>query len=169
MSKAAVAKAPPAEGAEGAGKSKKKLMIIIIAAAVVLGGGGGAAFFMMSKKKPVEGQEVHEAEHKGPPVFAQMEPFVVNMADPGGDRYLQLGISFEVEDAKMGEAIKAYTPILRSRILIVLSSKDVAALSTVEGKQQLMDELLDMARETIKGPGKTKGVVDVHFTSFVIQ
>ena len=168
MSKAAAAAAPAPDAAEG-GKSKKKL-IIIIAAAVLLAGGGGGAFFMMSKKKPKAEEEVaHEEEKKGPPVFAALDQFVVNIGGANSERFLQIGISFEVKDAKVGDLMKAYTPILRSRTLMVLSSKDSDTLSTVEGKQALQDELLEMARETVKGPGKDHGIIDVHFTGFVIQ
>ena len=180
MSKAAPAAAPAPEGAPEGGGSKKKLLIIIIAAVVVLAGGGGAAFFMMSKKKEkkpeadehAEEEDAHAApvnDPKHPPVFAALEPFVVNLGGPTSERFLQIAISFEVKDGKMADMLKNFTPILRSRILMVLSSKDSDVLGTVEGKQELMDELLDMARETVKGPGKNKGIVDVHFTSFVIQ
>jgi len=172
MAKAAVAAASGAGDASP--KKKSKLLIIIVAVVLLLAAaGGGAAFFLMSKKKPTkqagEKEESHETERHGPPVFSALDPFVVNLADPGGERFLQIGISFEVKDNKVAELVKAYTPILRSRILMVLTSKEVAFVNTLEGKQQIMDELLDMARETVQGKEKNKGILDVHFSSFVIQ
>ncbi|MCE2680174.1 MAG: flagellar basal body-associated protein FliL [Burkholderiales bacterium] len=170
--------AAPAEGGDedAAKKKKKKMMIIIIAAVVLLGGGGGGAFFMMKKKKPkkppvevAEEEPVEEPVKKGPPAFTIMDPFVVNISDGEEKRYLQIGITYQVVDAKASDNMKAYIPILRSRILLILASKDVKALSTVNGKQALMDELLDMARDTVQYKGKDRGIVDVHFSSFVIQ
>jgi len=168
----------PAEGGDedAAKKKKKKMMIIIIAAVVLLAGGGGGAFFMMKKKKPkkppveaVEEEPVEEPVKKGPPAFTLMDPFVVNISDGEEKRYLQIGITYQVVDAKASDNMKAYVPILRSRILLILASKDAKTLSTVNGKQALMDELLDMARDTVQYKGKDRGIVDVHFSSFVIQ
>jgi len=175
MAKAAVAAVPAPGAADGAEapKSKKKLIIIIVAAVLLLAGGGGAAWFFLMKPKAEAGHEEAPAkvEHKGPPAFTIMDPFVVNLAEPDNGRYLQIGITYELTDAKAAEALKTYTPIIRSRILIVLSGKTVNDLSTIEGKQKLMDELVDLARVTVHGDGKdpTNGVRDVHFSSFVIQ
>ncbi|MFN7834490.1 MAG: flagellar basal body-associated protein FliL [Burkholderiaceae bacterium] len=152
-------------------KSNMKLIVLVLVVVMLLSGGAGAFLMMKAKKKPKTeaAEESHEAEKHGPPVFTQLEPFVVNLNDAGSERYLQVGIAFEVKDAKISELVKAYTPILRSRILLVLTSKEVKDVGTIEGKQKVMDELLDMARETIAGPTKDKGIVDVHFSSFVIQ
>jgi flagellar FliL protein len=179
MSNAKAAEAAPAEGGgdeEAAKKKKKKMMIIIIAAVVLLAGGGGGAFFMMKKdkkkKKPApepEEEVVEEPAKKGPPAFTILDPFVVNISDGDEKRYLQIGITFQVVDAKASDNMKAYIPILRSRILLILASKQVKELQTVAGKQALMDELLDMARDTVQYKSKDRGIVDVHFSSFVIQ
>lgn len=154
-------------------KSKKKLIIILVAVLVLALGGAGAAFFLLGHK----GEEGKAAEHKakepaGPPVFVVMDPFVVNLAEPDNTRYLQVGITYEVKDAAAAEEMKQLTPIIRSRILMVLSSKNVADLSHIEGKQKLMDELVDLARVTLKereDKDASKGIRDVHFSSFVIQ
>jgi len=171
MAKAAPAPAAAADGAAPEKGSKKKLILIIVIALVVLGGGGGAAFFMMAGKGDKEAAEEKVEEPKGPPTFVVMDPFVVNLAEPDNGRYLQIGVTYEVSTPVTAEEIKTFTPVIRSRILLVLSGKNVATLTSIEGKQQLMDELVDLARVTIKGEPKdpTRGVRDVHFSSFVIQ
>jgi len=171
MAKAAVAAVPTDGGAEAPKGNKKKMIILIAVLALVLIGGGVGAFLFFSKPKDEHAAEVKKAEHVGPPVFAVLEPFVVNLAEPDGNRYLQIGITYELTDAKVAEAVKNYTPVIRSRILIVLSGKNVNDLTSIEGKQKLMDELVDLARVTITTEQKdaTNGVRDVHFSSFVIQ
>jgi flagellar protein FliL len=170
MAKAAPAPAAAAEGAAPEKGSKKKLIVIILIALLVLGGGGAAAFFMMADKGG-EKEEAKVEEHVGPPTFVVMDQFVVNLADPDSGRYLQIGITYELSNPASAEEIKTFTPVIRSRILLVLSGKNVASLTSIEGKQHLMDELVDLARVTIKGDGKdpTRGIRDVHFSSFVIQ
>lgn len=151
--------------------SKKKLIVIIAIVLVLLAGGGAAAFFMMSGKHADEAAEAKVEEPVGPPTFVVMDQFVVNLTDPDSTRYLQIGITYEVSNPMTAEEIKTFTPVIRSRILLVLSGKNVANLTSIEGKQQLMDELVDLARVTIKGDPKdpTRGIRDVHFSSFVIQ
>jgi flagellar FliL protein len=59
----------------------------------------------------------------------------------------------------------------------VLSGKTASNLTSIEGKQSLMDELVDLARVTLPSDPKAdkndkdpnNGVRDVHFSSFVIQ
>ena len=45
-----------------------------------------------------------EAEAKGlPPVFVELDPFTVNLADKESERYAQIGLTLEIDDAKTGE------------------------------------------------------------------
>jgi len=170
---AKVAPAPAAAAPDGAAPAKgsKKMILIIAIVLAVLGAGGAAAYFMLLKPADHAEEEVKPVEPVGPPTFVVMDQFVVNLTDPDSTRYLQIGITYEVSSAATAEEIKNFTPVIRSRILLVLSGKNVSNLTSIEGKQQLMDELVDLARVTIKGDEKdpTRGIRDVHFSSFVIQ
>lgn len=171
MAKAAPPPAPAGDDAAPK-KSKRKLFVILaVVLVLLLGGGGAAAFFLMAPKGDAEAQAAHEEEPVGPPLFVVMDPFIVNLTEPDTTKYLQVGITYEIKTPTAAEELKALTPVIRSRILMVLSGKNVTNLSSIEGKQKLMDELVDLARVTLKGDGKdtTRGILDVHFSSFVIQ
>jgi flagellar FliL protein len=145
--------APPAKG------GKKKLIIIIAAVLLLVLVGGGAAFFLM-KKPPAEGEEDGEGGHakaeshepavkakpkhdpKHPPVFVPLDPFTVNLADKDSERYAQIGVTLEIDDAKTGEELKLYMPAIRNNILMVLSHKTAAQLLTREGKDKLARSIL---------------------------
>ena len=155
------APAAPAEG-DAPKKGSKKLIIIGAAVAVLLAGGGGA-FFMMKKKADAEaaaaaegedGEAEHAApgkqakkpehgkdEHKGPPTFVPLDPFIVNLADKEGERFAQIGVSLQVDDAKIGEEMKGYMPAIRNSVLLILSHKTSAELLSIEGKQKLAEEI----------------------------
>lgn len=165
---APAAAAPEAAPAKG---SKKKLILIVVIALTVLAAAGGAAFFMLAGQQANGTAAEQVQEPQGPPTFVVMDQFVVNLAEPDTTRYLQIGITYEVSSPTTSEEIKNFTPVIRSRILLVLSGKNVKDLTSIEGKQQLMDELVDLARVTIKGDvnDPTRGIRDVHFSSFVIQ
>lgn len=176
MSTAAVAENTEAPAG---GKKKKKMMIIIIAAlVVVLAGGGAAAFLLMkpakhgkkAKDAGAEGEEEHADEEdakKHPPAFVPLDNFVVNLAG-ADEHYLQIGITLETKDHKSEEELKVYMPMIRSKILLLLSSKTAEDLNNVDGKRKLAGEILDIAREPIGKEGKSM-IKNVHFASFVIQ
>ena len=171
MSKAAAA-AP-----EGAPKKSKKMLFIAVGAVVLLAGGGGAAFMLMGKKhgSAQAGQaEVKHVERK-PSVFTPLDPFTVNLADRDASHYLQIGLTYEVSGNDVSEEVKAQMPLIRSRILLLLTSKTAVELGTPEGKARLAGELIAVARQPMEGakaPGTQtpdRGIANVHFSAFIIQ
>jgi flagellar FliL protein len=76
------------------------------------------------------------------PTFLPLENMVVNLADPGGDRFAQIGITLELEDAKTAEQVKQYLPSIRSGILLLVSQRTSAELLQREGKEKLATDIL---------------------------
>ena len=165
--KAAAAAAPAAEGK----KSKSKLMMIIIGAVVMAAGGGGGAWYFMGHK--AEGAPEKAAHAKpnpaAPPVFAQMDPFTVNLQADGGEQFLQTAFTLKVGSQADVDAIKLYLPQVRSRVLLLLSSKRGADISTVEGKKKLAEEIIEQLSQPFAKGAPPLEVTDVFFTAFVIQ
>lgn len=163
----------PAKGAEAdaaPAKSSKKMLFIIVGLVLVLVIGGAAAFFMMGgKKKGGEEEHAEEKSEAKAPTFVVIEPFVVNLQQETGDQYLQVAMTLQVADGATAEALKLYMPQVRSRLLMVLSSKKASELLTNEGKRKLTDEIVDQLGEPFSGKGKGPQVTDVFYTSFVIQ
>ncbi len=127
----------------------KKMLIIVVALVLVLGIAGAAAFFILGKKKHADDEEggaaaaapAHETA-KTPPTFLPLENMVVNLADPGGDRFAQIGITVEVADAKTAEQIKLYLPSIRSSVLLLVSQRTSGELLVREGKEKLAKDIL---------------------------
>ncbi len=167
MSTAAVA---PADAAPPVKKGKKKL-IMIIAIAVLLLGGGGAGAMLLLKKKPhdadADGDHAEQSEHSATPsasagvikpeprpapVFVPLDPFTVNLADRDAERYAQVGITLEIDDAKTGELIKTYMPAIRNHFLLALADSNAADLLARNGKLRLAEKL---RREAARALGYT--------------
>jgi flagellar FliL protein len=163
-----MAKAPAKPAADGeAPKSNKKLIIIVAAAALVLGaGGGGAAWYFMGAS---HGSKEAKHEAPKPPVFVNLEPFTVNLQPEGSEQYLQIGIVVQVDDDKTAELLKQYMPQVRSRLLMLLSSKHAEEIASPEGKKKLTEEVIAQLKEPFVAQEKPQGVNGVHFTEFVIQ
>lgn len=158
----------PADAADPAptGKKKSKRMIVIAAVALLaLGGGGGGAWYYFGSGTHADAKPAE----KKPPVFLSLEPFTVNLLPEEGDRYLQTGIVFQVADEKAIEAMKTYMPIIRNRILLLLSGKRPSDLTAPDGKQKLVAELILAARESVPGGRPDRGIDSAYLASFVIQ
>lgn len=155
--------APAPEGAPA--KKKKPILIIAIAAVVVLAGGGAAAWFLLGGKhdKNAEHAEEVEAEVSKPPVYVTLEPFTVNLTSEATDRYLQVGIDLKVSAADITEKVKVHLPEIRNGILLLLTSKKVDDLASIEGKNTLREEIRDIVNKSIgyyKAPAAPKPTIE---------
>jgi len=138
-STAAAAKQVPAEA--GAPPKKSKLMLIVAILVVLLAGGGAAAWYFMSAG--AEDEEHDKPAATKPAIFVPLEQFTVNLQPEDGPQFLQTAMTLKVVDSAAADAIKTHMPEIRSRILLLLSSKKPSQVSTPEGKHKLADELAD--------------------------
>lgn len=140
--------------------AKSKKLIIILAVVVLLVVAGGAAAWMLLSKRGAEADEDADgpartsqpAAPKGPPTYLPMDNMVVNLADPGGDRFAQIGITLELADAKTAEQVKGFMPSIRSAVLLLVSQRTTDELLTREGKEKLA---VDVRREVSRPLGYT--------------
>jgi flagellar FliL protein len=133
-------KSEPAE-AEAAPKpaGKKGLIKLVLIGVLVLGAGGGG-YWYWSHRAHEEPKEA-KTEAPKPPVFMPLETFTVNLQLVDNPQFLQTGITLKVAGEKVVEEIKLQMPVVRDRILILMSSRKAADLLTVEGKRQLGEEI----------------------------
>jgi flagellar FliL protein len=209
--------AAAAATADATPKKGKKKLVLILAVVLLLVGGGGAAFLVMKKnaaaaeeeasssasadgeedsghRKPAKKEKKKEDKH-ALPVFVPLDNFVVNLADRDADRFAQIGITLEVEDAHGAEEIKAYLPAIRNNILLLLAHQTSQELMLPDGKEKLARQVRRVAvlpmgielededapeEEATPTPGKKKKrkrfdsledspVKSVQFASFIIQ
>ena len=141
-----------------------------------------AAEIARIKKKVAENkQKIEEAKNKkkkkapAKEALAQTEFFPVdpwftfNLMDKEPERTGQIGIVYEVADKKAGDALKQKLPVIRSKILLLITGKLAKDVRSPEGKQQLADEILGLTKGVLTPTGAEDGVKAVHFAIFVIQ
>ncbi len=157
MSTAAVAAVADADAVPPAkAKGKKKLIIMLLAVLLVLAAGGGGAVYWMKKKAAQAAAEAEDGHaDKKPafnphPVFVPLDPFTVNLADRDAERYAQIGITLELDDAKIAEQMKTFMPAIRNNILMVLAHKTSTELLSREGKLRLAEQV---RREAVRPMG----------------
>lgn len=178
---------------------KMLIIFIVILLIAIAGGAGwffskGSAPAAESTEAAPKVESAQEAKF-----VSLGENFTVNLQREEGDQYLQAGITLKILQPELEEKIKALMPEIRSKLLFLLSSKKPSELQTIEGKKKLISEIIvvtdavlgvgdvpaeettveDEPAETeasapaVTEPApvepKTTGVVDVLFTSFIIQ
>jgi len=148
---------------------KSRLPVIVLALLILLAGGGAGAWYFMGQKAAT-GHEQKQSAEAAPPVFLPLDTFTVNL-QPGdnGDQFLQIGITLQVADDKQVETLKQYMPNIRSRILLLLSSKKAADILTVDGKEKLAGQITDIFKAPLVPGAPVVNVGNVLFTSFVVQ
>ena len=133
-------------------KSKKLLIIVGLAVLVAALAGGGGWFYLSKQQAAEDGEEevVHE-EAKGPPTFLPLDNMVVNLADAGGEKVAQVGITLELMDAHATDKVKSYLPTIRSGILLLISQRTAEELLQREGKEKLAADILTEASRPFGG------------------
>lgn len=164
-----MAQDPKPELEEPAAPASKKKLIIIIAAIVLAVAGGGAAWFFTQKNAHAKKEEVKKEEPEKAPVFLTLDTFTVNLQPDPDEKFLQVDISLQVASPEAAEAIKLHMPAVKNRLLLLLTSKSAAEISTVEGKQELSNEIIEEVKKPFSPNTKPQEVTDVFFTSFVVQ
>jgi len=140
----------------------KMFPLLVAVILIMLTGGAGGGYWWYLQSQPVVAAPPPE------PGIVTFEPFLVNLADAGTNRFLRLTLRLLVEGEEHAleidedEVAKAK---VRSAILELLTMQRSETLTTQEGKVALKKSIAGAAKHALEG---TK-VVDVLFTEFVVQ
>lgn len=92
-----------------------------------------------------------------------METFLVNLSGSRGRKLAKINMELEVDNNDVQEEIDKLKPKIRDIIIIILSSKSYAQVSTKDGKDTLRNEIRDQVNLFL-----TKGQIKrVYFTEFI--
>ena len=154
----------PAEPAAAGGKPPK----IILALLVLNLGASGFTTFKMVTAEAASGAP-HEAAPPPPTevvgTVVPLDPFVVNLDEPGQSRYLKVTLHLELTKPEYEGQLTASKQLLRDVILSHLSGLHHADTLGAAAKDKLRTELLEKIEKLI---GKEK-VRRVFFGEFVVQ
>jgi flagellar FliL protein len=151
--------------------SKKKIIIIAVAAIVLIGAAVGVTLMLLGggDEEAAEEEVVAEEQAKPETHYMPLEKMVVNFAQKGPVRYLQVEMELMAHDPAVIDAIKEHMPAIRNDMLVLLASQKYEQLSSREGKENLRGELLVVAQKIIKENADLDGPQSVYFTNFVMQ
>ena len=93
-----------------------------------------------------------------------LPPITVNLSDPGGRRYLKLGMEVE-GNADVSEALKAQNARIRDAVIMLLAGKSFTDIATPDGKVLLKAEVAARLNQILGA----QRVIRVYFTDFVVE
>lgn len=141
-------------------KKSKKLLFIIIGAVVVLVGGGVAAFLLLGKGGADAAPEPEPTHEPGEVLL--IEPISLNLAD---GHYLRFGMTLQLTADAGAEGHGTIDGSKAVDLAIALySGRELAEVSSSEGRQELKTELLHQVEEAYHGE-----VMDLYLTNYVTQ
>jgi len=153
--------------------SKKGLIILVICFLIIAIAVGAGLFLFWGQvsgtgSETVEnnGQVLEKKDGKAKvKSVLSLETFVVNLADPGGKRYLRVSMALEIDDMDFVEEPKKKVAQIRDRILMILPAKKFKDIRTSSGKGSLRDEIIAQLNPLLN---KCK-ITNLYFQEFVIQ
>jgi len=139
----------------------KKILFIVIPIILVLVLAGAGVFVYTQVIAKENGGET-KGEKVGP--ILETEEFTVNVSNTT-NRYIKAKFALEVSDKKVLEELEEKKPLLKDRIIMVLSSQSLQELSTVEGKEACKKAIMNTVNEFLEKGEVTK----VYFTNIIFN
>ena len=154
--------------AEEAPKKNSPLILIVLAVNVVIAL-AAVGYVLMSSGGAEASEEAGEpAMAEVDPtnyIMAEMQPFVVNLNEPEGTRYLKLNLTVRLRSEEVTKRFGLLKPAVRDRFVTHLTSLALKDVRTSEKKAELREALVELANEVLP----RGSVLEVYFTDFVVQ
>lgn len=100
----------------------------------------------------------------------KLDTFTVNLqSEDSESHYLQVELVIKANETEVVNVITRKMPEIRNQILLLLSSKKPSEISNLEGKQQLSQDIAKAVKSKIESEILQDDILDVLFTSFIIQ
>ena len=110
-------------------------------------------------------EELRPAKKVKKDLMFPLDPFIVNLAKSGGNRFLKVTISLEMSGPKVRLELKKNIQKITDSILLLLSTKVFEDVYSVQGKFTLKGEITTRVNQFLT-TGQVKGA---YFTEFIIQ
>ncbi|UCF66059.1 MAG: flagellar basal body-associated FliL family protein [Acidobacteriota bacterium] len=152
-------------------KGKGLLIVLIVALVIVAAGAGFGLTFLLGGGRQAQAGPEEAADQAPEPetsIMVPLDTFVVNLADPKGDRFLKATLRAVVTREDVARAMKQEGLLkarMRDRVISVLSSKLFQELNTPIGKEGLRRELTRELNQVLPG----QSVREILLVEFIVQ
>jgi len=95
----------------------------------------------------------------------QLQPFIVNLLDEEGRRYLKVTMDLALNSKGTIQEVEDKMASIRDTIIMILTNKGFKDVCNISGKAKLREEI----KKGINNVLESGNVIDVYFSEFVIQ
>lgn len=150
-------------------KPKRRKLTTFLLVLLFIGCAAAAAGYFLSDYFKA-GLTANAASKPAPdPIYIVLTPMTVNLQSNDRHRFLHVGVTLRVNDAKTQAFVTQYLPEITSRMQLVLSNRQSDFLITAEDKSKLAAEALDALNRPY-GPGlPASKIASVMFPVFMLQ
>lgn len=162
--------APEPEAPAGPPAPKPPMVVVALLAVNLLLTAAGL-FMAVKKGQPAHAAAGGHAAAAGPPLrevtgpLITLDPFVVNLNEPGSSRYLKVQVRVEVTNSAAAKLFEKSKTLIRDQLLRYLSGLTVADTQGPENKDKIRDEMVARVAEVI-GEDRVRRTI---FAEFVVQ
>ena len=152
-----------------------KLLPILVITNLLATVGLIAALFLglvpMGTAEPADDAAAEEVVEEIPPaIYESMDkPIVANFTADRQTRYLQLVVQFMTRSDEVVIEIRNHMPAIIDAIYVLLSQKDFGQLQTLDGREELRQEILGLTQNLLTEETGEPGVEGIYFTTFLVQ
>ena len=143
-------------------------LTLVMAGLLVLNLGATGFLAVRSLKQQAHAEKAEHEKEGGETVAGPtvaIDSFVVNLKEPGSDRYLKVALEAEMADAAAATKLTASKSATRDELIRYLSSLSVADTVGGEAKEKILAGVKERI-EKLVGAGKLR---KIFITEFVVQ
>ena len=159
---------PKAPVLGGADSSKRKLRNIVIAAVILLitvGGSVAATWYVLNQRAAENPVYVKQQA-----IYTALVPsFVVTINHQGRARYMQVSMTMMGRDPAQMEALKLHMPMLRNKLVMLLSEYSFEQLTQADGKALLIEQATNTVQTIAKQQVGAPVIERLLFNNIVLQ
>lgn len=161
---------------------KKKLIILVATGLLVILGSIGGTLWLLGVFEGGDEAEMAAADTAAqttdkpavnkpkPAMYFPIKPaFIVNFPTQGRQRFLQVDITVMTRDPDIFGALQSNLPLVKNRLVMLLSGQVYKELQTDEGKEMLRQKALQALRDLMQQEVGKNDIEQVLFTNFVMQ
>ena len=138
----------------------KRLIIVAVSAVVVIGGGAVGAVRVLGDPKP---GSVRRQVASPKVAYVEIREMTLRLADSGTEHYIKLDPVLAVR-ARDAEAMENKIPIVRDRIVTVVTARSSGELSSPAGQRKLKEDLVTTLHKDFED-----SLIDIYFSGYLVE
>jgi flagellar basal body-associated protein FliL len=148
----------------------RKIILSAAGLVVLIAGAGAGLLTRMHKSNAISGHNVVKSSDSAakascPPkvAFVEVNEVTLRLADRDSEHYIKLSPVLAVREPKV-EEIQARLPIVRDRVVTLVTARPSTELATPQGELKLKSDLLEALR-----PDFQDEIVDIYFNGYLVE